>query len=101
MTTASGQISLTLTITEEENGFSALGEETGTASCGDTLDEAVRNIKDAVATELKTMQHLGELERYLSEKGIETHQDKSPRKSVFLRPNQFVTQQNFDAFACR
>lgn len=61
-----------LTVSKEAEGeqFSAFCHELGTASCGDTIDEALRNIREAIALHLSTLEELGELHRFLEERGI-------------------------------
>jgi predicted RNase H-like HicB family nuclease len=50
-------------ITEEDGGFVALNPETGVASQGDTVDESLKNLKEAVTLYL---QELGGAARQIS-----------------------------------
>jgi predicted RNase H-like HicB family nuclease len=63
-------IEVTFEFTEEDGMYAATCRELGTASCGDTLDEAVRNIRDAVTLHIDSLTELGKLERVLSEQGV-------------------------------
>jgi predicted RNase H-like HicB family nuclease len=65
-----GYIVLTLTVSKEGRQFVSRCEELGTASCGDTVDEALENIKDATLEYLNTIERLGERVRIFQEKGI-------------------------------
>lgn len=44
--------------------------ELDVASCGDTLDEAFKNIEDAVEVYLETLDDTGDRERILAERGV-------------------------------
>ena len=44
---------LTAVLTPEDDGYVAYNPETGTASQGDTIDEAVANLREAVALYLE------------------------------------------------
>lgn len=63
-------IELTLSIWEEDGRFAARCGELGTASCGDTLDEARENILDAVRIHLDTLEDLGELQDFLQRRDV-------------------------------
>jgi predicted RNase H-like HicB family nuclease len=65
-----GFIALTLTVSKEGKQFVSRCEELGTASCGDTVDEALENIKDATMEYLNTIERLGQRDRIFEEKGI-------------------------------
>ena len=45
--------------------------ELGTASCGDTIQEAFENLEEAIAVHLNALEELGETERVFHERGIE------------------------------
>ena len=42
-----------------EGGYTALNPETGTTSQGDTVEEALENVQDALAAVVETYQDLG------------------------------------------
>ena len=71
MTARPMQVPLTFIIYEEDGQFVAHCRELGTATCGDTMDEAARNIREAVTLHLETLEDLGEKEKYFKQKGIE------------------------------
>lgn len=56
---------------EEEDGlFASYCQELGTASCGDTVLEALENLGEAIAEHLEGLADVGELERTLRERQI-------------------------------
>ena len=69
---ASGKkyIIVTFRIYPEDDQFVSICEELGTASCGDTLDEASRNLEEAVLLDLNTLEDIGERERFFRERNI-------------------------------
>ena len=70
MNTGDRYIKCTLSVTEEEGGFSSVCDALDIASCGDTLDEAIANLKDAIELTIEAMKEDGELQAFLREKGI-------------------------------
>ena len=56
------KLSLAATIWEEEGVYVAKSPETGVASCGDTPEEALCNLKEAVELYLENAKELGMLE---------------------------------------
>jgi len=72
-------IDLTFVIAEEDGQFAAHCVELGTASCGDTFEQAFCNIKDAVALDLSTLEEIGERARFFREHRIRV---KAYRRSV-------------------
>ena len=58
-------------IAEEEDGlFASYCRELGTSSCGDTADEALENLGEAITVHLNALVEVGELKRVLRERGI-------------------------------
>jgi predicted RNA binding protein YcfA (HicA-like mRNA interferase family)/predicted RNase H-like HicB family nuclease len=89
---AIGYVALTLEVHREGRQFVSRCRELGTASCGDTLDEAFENIKDATIEYLNAIEQLGERPRIFREKGIKTRK-KPPsvvRQEYELAPGAFV-----------
>lgn len=74
-----GQITVTLVVYEEDGAYVAKCKELGTASCGDTIDEAFANIKEAVLLHLDTLEDIGEREHFFKEKGIRIEGTKPKR----------------------
>ena len=67
-------ITVTIAIEEADSQYAARCVELGTASCGDTLDEAFENIKEAVIVDLNALEEAGEREQFFKEQGIEIKQ---------------------------
>jgi predicted RNase H-like HicB family nuclease len=57
---------------EREGGYSVVCPEFGVASQGETIEEAKRNIVEAVELYLESAKDLGILDEVLEEAGIET-----------------------------
>ena len=47
--------------------------ELGTASCGDTIDEALQNLEDAIGVHLGALEETGELGRFLRDRNVKHH----------------------------
>ena len=79
-------------VSREGKHFVSRCPELGTASCGDTFDEALTNIKEAALEYLNTIERLGERPRIFKEKGISIRKTRpaSIRREVELRPDAFV-----------
>ena len=76
-------IRLTLQIVAEDDGYVSRCLELGTASCGDTVEEALLNIKDCVEVYLETIEEMGERQRIFKKRGIKIRKfTKSTRKNV-------------------
>ncbi|MEK7794142.1 MAG: type II toxin-antitoxin system HicB family antitoxin [Candidatus Hydrogenedentota bacterium] len=63
-------MTLTYNIKAEDGQYSAVCEELDTASCGDTVDEALANLEEAIEVDLATQVDLGERDRFLRDRGI-------------------------------
>ena len=63
-------IIVTYLVKDEDGQYAASCPELGTASCGDTIEEALHNIKDAVSLHIETLKELGALDGFLAERGI-------------------------------
>lgn len=63
---------LTVAVEEEGSQFVSRCLELGTTSCGDTLEEAIANIEEAVELHLEALRETGELERLLREDRVRT-----------------------------
>ncbi len=68
-----GHIVLTLLIHEEEGQYVSRCPELGTASCGDTIDEAFHNIREATQLYLNSIETAGERERIFHKRGIQIY----------------------------
>lgn len=65
-----GYVLLTGIVEREDDQFVSYCRELGTSSCGDTVEEAVRNLADAIDVHLDALIETGELHRTLREKRI-------------------------------
>ena len=65
-----GYIVVTFHVHDEDDQFVSLCPELGTASCGDTVDEAFRNIKEATSQYLNAIEASGERERIFRKRNI-------------------------------
>jgi len=66
-------IILTAIFKREEEVWTAECKEPGTATFGDTLEEAKENLQEAIELHLNTLKDVGEYKRFLDERGIEIH----------------------------
>lgn len=80
-----GYLKLTYVISPEEGAWVAECPELGVASCGDTENEALDNIRDAVVCHLKGLAHFGNLEEVFRERQIEILPG-TPPSDVFQFP---------------
>ncbi|MEK7793398.1 MAG: type II toxin-antitoxin system HicB family antitoxin [Candidatus Hydrogenedentota bacterium] len=60
---------LTFEIELEEVGYAAHCIEIGTASCGDTEEEALRNVREATSEYIAYLRESGKLQAFLLERG--------------------------------
>ena len=90
-----GYIILTLKAHKEGNQFVSECVELGVASCGETLEVAFENIKDAVTLYLNTLEKEGERERVFVERDIQVILGELPKPepeiSVSVRPHEYVS----------
>ena len=82
--TDSGYVALTGTIEPEDDGFNAYCPELGVATCGDTVEEALDNLGDALGLQVMELADIGRLERDLREKGITVKTGPLPAESVTM-----------------
>ena len=71
-------IKLTALVEPEDDGFVTICPELGTASCGDTVKEALDNLREAIEVHLNGLEEVGTTARVFNERGIE----------VFERPDE-------------
>ena len=75
-------IVVTFTAFPEDGQFSAVCKEFDIATCGDTEEEALGNIKNAVEAYLETIEELGERSRVFKKRGIKIHRTSRARVEV-------------------
>ena len=68
---AGGYVVLTGYAEAEDDGFNAYCPELGVATCGDTVEEVLDGLQDALAVYLEGLAEIGELERVFAAKGID------------------------------
>jgi predicted RNase H-like HicB family nuclease len=83
---ARGSVLLTGIVAEEDGQFVSYCRELGTASCGDTIEEAFDNLWDAVEVHLDALAETDEILRVLREKNIRIdYDDEPPIDEPYLR----------------
>lgn len=65
-----GYIRLTYKVHQEDGQFASICPELDTASCGDSVDEAFRNIEEATIQYLNAIEESGERERIFRKRNI-------------------------------
>ena len=65
-----GYVVLTGLVEKEGDQFVSYCRELGSSSCGDTVDEALDNLGDAIEVHLNALKETGELERVFRERNI-------------------------------
>ena len=65
-----GHVLLTGVVEKEGDQFVSYCRELGSASCGDTIDEALENLGDAIEVHLSDLEDTGELQKFLRERNI-------------------------------
>jgi predicted RNase H-like HicB family nuclease len=85
-------VPLTIEVSKEGDAFVSRCLELGTASCGDTFEEALANVKEATLEYLNAIERLGERPRILREKGIVIRKTRpsSLKGEYRLHPDVFV-----------
>lgn len=63
-------INYSVLVRKEGNQYSSWCPELDVASCGDNVEQACENLKDAINCFLESYLEIGELEQFLNEKGI-------------------------------
>ena len=82
-----GYIAVGIIVTKEGKQYSSWCPELDIASCGDSPEEAVKNLGDALELYVNTLEKEGELETVFRERGIRIAQADEP-----IIPTSFVTQ---------
>ena len=77
-------ILLTLLFRREGDVWTAECKELGTASFGDTLEEAIESIKDMVKLHLDALEDVGERERFLRENHVTVYDGKPKESSASI-----------------
>jgi predicted RNase H-like HicB family nuclease len=84
-----GYVVLTLRAYPEGKQWVSECLELGVTSCGHTIEEALENIRDAVAVYLDAIQEQGEIARIFRERGVVVHSGEPPEEiPVWARPKE-------------
>ena len=86
------RVVLTGQVEKDGDQFTALCLELGVASCGETVDEALDNLGDALEVYLSDLEDMGEIKRVFDEKGVEVRPDDltSGKVSISVPPDKTV-----------
>lgn len=93
----------TIFVQEEDGRWTAECKELGTATFGDTFEEAKKDLDEAIELHLNTLTEVGEIERFFRENGITIgtfSTTKSVRKSIPVAPNVFMNSHEYPIQAC-
>lgn len=88
-----GYVTLLGVVEKEDGQFVSSCPQLGVASCGDTLDEALDNLDEALELYLNDLEETGDLERVFQEMGVEVKVGPPPPDDVInvpIRPKQTV-----------
>jgi predicted RNase H-like HicB family nuclease len=76
---------------EDETGFVAVSPELGIASQGETIEEALDSVKEAIEEFLDGLNGEGGLIEFLQAKGIEVYSRPPERTTVEMTPGEIVS----------
>jgi len=82
-----GYIAVEIVVTKEGNQYSSWCPELDIASCGNSPEEAVKNLGDALELYLDTLEQEGERKQIFKERGLRIVSVDEP-----VIPTSFVTQ---------
>jgi predicted RNase H-like HicB family nuclease len=88
-----GYVMLTLEFHKEGKKWAAYCKELGTATFGYTLNDAEEKLKEAVSLHLKTLEDVGEREKFFKKHHIQYHSHKPPANvtiTASLREDTFT-----------
>jgi len=97
-----GYIVLTVFFKQDEDVWTAKCQELGTATFGDTFEEAKLNIEEAIKVHLSTLEDVGEIDRFFRENNIKIYSHRPSRIKVDapFDSDTYVTQKTEQIFAC-
>ncbi len=79
MSKMSKQILLTVVVKEEDKGYSIVCPELNVASQGETFEEGISNIKEAIELYIESAEQLGIMDEVLEQLGISEEDFKKGR----------------------
>ncbi len=88
-------IALTLEVEREDDQYVSLCPELDVASYGETIEDAMTRLRDAVALYLDTIERDGERERVFRERGIEIEERLVTDYEVRVHPGVLATVARF------
>lgn len=89
-----GYVVFRFLVCEEDDVYVSHCEKLGVSSSGNSIDEALSNLKDAVEVYLNTIEELGERSQVFRNVGIRIQHKKKPADQVTrasLHPNTIFT----------
>lgn len=98
-----GYIALTMEFRKEEDGWTGICKELGTAADGDTFEEAIRNLNEMVLLHLNTLEDVGECKRFLADHGIPILKEQClepTQVEISPDPDQFINRQMIPLESC-
>ena len=98
-----GYIELTMEFHKEDDVWTGVCKELGTAADGDSFDEVTEALREMVFIHLNTLEDVGECERFLKEHGVKIYSKEPRHKSripMTNDPNHFVNRQLIPVGAC-
>ncbi len=84
---SAGYIVVDFVITKDNDQYSSWCPDLDIASCGDSVEEAIDNLRDALELYLSTLEEEGEQDSVFKERGIKLVSADEPKV-----PTSFVTQ---------
>jgi len=93
MARVKGYIVVTVKFVKEGGQWSAVCRELGTATCGDTFEEAREAIEDLMLLHLRTLEDTGTRKEFFKKHGIKFHREK-PKSIKYkspLRDGEIIT----------
>jgi predicted RNase H-like HicB family nuclease len=84
------KVTFSLQVWKEEGVYVAYAPELDVSSCGDSVREARKRLRDAVALFLEEAAHQGTLKEILSESGFEKRGDTYHPRRVLVRETELL-----------
>lgn len=82
------KVNFSLQVWKEDGTYVAYAPELDVSSCGDSVSEARKMLREAVALFLEEAAHQGTLQEILSESGFEKHGDSYVPRRVLVREKE-------------
>ena len=99
----SGFIVLTMEFCKEDDIWTGVCKELGTAADGATFDEVSEILNEMVRLHLNTLEDVGECKKFLKEHGVTIHR-KEPQPSTRINithdPNRYINRRSIPLGSC-